>query len=159
MDMKQTNDSHLPSVSGKTWTMGQGDRFDVVVVGGGAAGIATAASLLRRRAALRLAIVEPCDTHHYQPGWTMVGAGIFASGETERPMMQVIPHGAKWLRSQALSFDPDGNRADIGGRAGDWLRRPGDRNRVDARLECDPRSRGDAGPQRRHFQLGVTTRK
>ncbi|RMO48594.1 Sulfide-quinone reductase [Pseudomonas amygdali pv. eriobotryae] len=49
----------------------------ILIVGGGAAGIATAASLLARDAALQITLVDPADTHYYQPGWTMVGAGIF----------------------------------------------------------------------------------
>jgi 2-polyprenyl-6-methoxyphenol hydroxylase-like FAD-dependent oxidoreductase len=49
----------------------------ILIVGGGAAGIATAASLHKRDASLDIAIIEPSATHYYQPGWTMVGAGIF----------------------------------------------------------------------------------
>jgi len=47
---------------------------EVVIVGGGAAGIAVAASLLRRRPGLDIAIVEPSDTHDYQPGFSRGGA-------------------------------------------------------------------------------------
>ncbi len=43
-------------------------KHTVVVIGGGAAGIATAASMLKRRRGLDIAIVEPADTHAYQPG-------------------------------------------------------------------------------------------
>lgn len=51
--------------------------FDVVIVGGGSAGIATAASILKRNARLTIAIVDPAQDHYYQPGWTLVGAGVF----------------------------------------------------------------------------------
>ena len=84
--------------------------FDIVVVGGGAAGIATAASLLRRRRGLRIAIVEPADRHFYQPGWTLVGAGIFSSAQTGRAMADVIPKGAVWIQARVSSFDPNNNR-------------------------------------------------
>ena len=50
---------------------------EVVIVGGGAAGIAVAASLLARRPGLDVAIIDPADIHYYQPGWTLVGAGVF----------------------------------------------------------------------------------
>jgi NADH dehydrogenase FAD-containing subunit len=46
----------------------------IVIVGGGAGGIAAAASLLKRNKSLDIAIIEPSDSHYYQPGWTMVGA-------------------------------------------------------------------------------------
>lgn len=79
---------------------------DVVIVGGGSAGIAAAASLLRRRPGLGVVIVEPRDRHFYQPGWTMVGAGIFDRASTCRPEAAVIPRGARWLRGAVSQFRP-----------------------------------------------------
>ncbi len=83
--------------------------FDVLIVGGGSAGIAVASSLLRRRASLDIAVVEPSPTHDYQPGWTMVGAGVFAPGDTRREMAAVMPDGVTWIRQAAAGFAPDGN--------------------------------------------------
>ena len=74
-------------------------QYDVVIVGGGAAGIATASSLLRRASHLSVAIVEPADTHYYQPGWTMVGAGVFSSHSTSRAMASVMPKSATWIKT------------------------------------------------------------
>jgi len=54
----------------------------ILIVGGGAGGIATATSLLKRNRSLEITIIEPSDDHYYQPGWTMVGAGIFNKEET-----------------------------------------------------------------------------
>lgn len=84
-------------------------RFDVVIVGGGSTGIATAASLLKRRPKLGIAIVEPADMHYYQPGWTMVGAGVFHPEQTRKPMAEVLPHGVKWVKTAAAGFAPDEN--------------------------------------------------
>lgn len=55
-------------------------RHDIVIVGAGAAGIAVASSLLARDASLDIAVIDPADVHYYQPGWTMVGAGVFQPG-------------------------------------------------------------------------------
>ncbi|MGQ7957852.1 TIGR01244 family sulfur transferase [Pseudomonas sp. SP16.1] len=85
-------------------------RYDVLVVGGGAAGCAVTASLLRRKPDLRIAVVEPREQHYYQPGWTLVGAGIFDRGRTERPMARCIPHGAQWIRAAVAGFEPDQQR-------------------------------------------------
>lgn len=82
-------------------------RHDILIIGGGSAGIAVAASLLRRDASLSITIVEPRDTHYYQPGWTMVGGGIFDRSQTHRPMADVMPKGVKWIRERASRFAPE----------------------------------------------------
>jgi len=87
--------------------------YDILVIGGGSAGIATAASILRRRAGISLAIVEPGEAHFYQPGWTMVGAGIFRPEATRRDEAGLIPDGAEWIKGAAASFDPKGNRVTL----------------------------------------------
>ena len=82
-------------------------HYDILIVGGGSAGIATAASMLKRRRHIRLAIIEPNEAHYYQPGWTMVGAGVFDSGFTKRAQAALIPHGAEWIKASASAFLPD----------------------------------------------------
>jgi sulfide:quinone oxidoreductase len=85
-------------------------RYDVLVVGGGAAGCAVTASLLRRDPQLRIAIIEPREQHYYQPGWTLVGAGIFDRARTERPMQRCIPKGAQWVHAAVAGFEPEQQR-------------------------------------------------
>ncbi|GGY49307.1 bifunctional protein tyrosine phosphatase family protein/NAD(P)/FAD-dependent oxidoreductase [Parvularcula lutaonensis] len=80
---------------------------DVVIIGGGAAGIATASSLLKRRPGLGIVIVEPRNHHYYQPGWTLVGGGVFKREETERSMASVIPKGVEWVRTACAGFAPE----------------------------------------------------
>lgn len=88
-------------------------KHTVVVIGGGAAGIATASSMLKRRRGLDIAIVEPGETHAYQPGWTMVGGGIFDVATTTRPMHSVMPKGVTWIKQAAASFQPDDNQVTL----------------------------------------------
>ncbi|ONF97144.1 bifunctional protein tyrosine phosphatase family protein/NAD(P)/FAD-dependent oxidoreductase [Sphingomonas jeddahensis] len=82
---------------------------DVLIVGGGAAGIATAASLLARRRGLDIAIIEPREEHYYQPGWTLVGGGVFDRRRTQRSMASVMPKGVTWIRAAAAGFRPEAN--------------------------------------------------
>lgn len=83
--------------------------FDVVIIGAGAAGIATAAGLLRRQKTLSIAIIDGSEAHYYQPGWTMVGGGVFDPAVTARATAQVIPKGVKWIRAHVTRFMPQKN--------------------------------------------------
>lgn len=85
----------------------RGTSYDVVVVGAGAGGIATIASLQRRRPDLAIAVIEPREAHYYQPGWTLVGGGVFDRARTERPMAAVMPKNVTWLRAAAAAFAPE----------------------------------------------------
>lgn len=75
-------------------------------MGGGAAGIAVAASLKVRKLRLEVALIDPAEIHYYQPGWTMVGAGIFDPQDTVRTMGSLIPKGVHWLKSAVAAFEP-----------------------------------------------------
>lgn len=81
----------------------------VVVIGGGAGGIAVAASLKARKPDLDIALIEPADVHYYQPGWTMVGGGIFSPAVTARTMASLIPTGVCWIKDAVAAFEPDRN--------------------------------------------------
>ncbi|CDF85541.1 hypothetical protein PKB_4216 [Pseudomonas knackmussii B13] len=94
--------------------------YDVVLIGAGAAGLATCASLLKRRQDLRICVVEPASEHFYQPGWTMVGAGVFTQERTVRPMASLIPDCVAWERSAAAAFEPQHDRVILAN--GDSLR-------------------------------------
>lgn len=88
---------------------------EVVIIGGGAAGIAVAASLLARHPGLDVAVIDPADIHYYQPGWTMVGAGIFGAGSTARTMASVLPQGVRWIKSAVAAFEPERNAVVLDG--------------------------------------------
>jgi sulfide:quinone oxidoreductase len=81
----------------------------VVIIGGGAAGIAVAASLKARKPDLDIAIIDPADIHYYQPGWTMVGGGIFDPESTAKTMGSLIPAGVRWIKAAVAALEPDKN--------------------------------------------------
>lgn len=83
---------------------------DVLIIGGGAGGISTAASILKRRSSVDIAIVEPKSEHYYQPGWTLVGGGVFKREQTERPMAKLMPEGVKWIKTACAAFEPEHNQ-------------------------------------------------
>ncbi|MCR9137547.1 MAG: bifunctional protein tyrosine phosphatase family protein/NAD(P)/FAD-dependent oxidoreductase [Alphaproteobacteria bacterium] len=100
---------------GKTPTEKADRSFDVVIVGGGAAGISVASSLKAREDDLDIAIIDPADIHYYQPGWTMVGAGIFDAQTTARTLGSLIPKGVHWIKSAVAAFEPKNNAVILDG--------------------------------------------
>jgi sulfide:quinone oxidoreductase len=91
---------------GKTLTDRADASYDIVIVGGGAAGLAVAASLKSRKSSLDIAVIDPADIHYYQPGWTMVGGGIFEASDTAKTMGSLIPRGVTWIKSAVAAFEP-----------------------------------------------------
>ncbi|HFE9759530.1 TPA: TIGR01244 family sulfur transferase [Acinetobacter baumannii] len=89
--------------------------YSVVIVGAGAAGISVASSLLCREPHLDIVIIDPADTHYYQPGWTMVGGGIFKPQVTARSMASVIPSKVEWMKAAVAGFDPEHNQVILEG--------------------------------------------
>ena len=104
MDAQPNRDAALPP------TLAPTQRAEVLIVGGGAAGITVAAELRRHRPGLAVTLIEPAETHAYQPGWTLVGAGVFSLAETLRPEASLIPRGVAWIRGTVTGFHPEVNQ-------------------------------------------------
>lgn len=84
-------------------------HYQVVIVGAGAAGIATASSLLKRDGSLKIALIDPARDHFYQPGFTLVGGGVFKREVTRRDMHSLIPASATWIEEAVNGFVPEDN--------------------------------------------------
>lgn len=82
-------------------------HYQILIIGGGTAGIMTASQIRRQNRNLEIAIVEPSETHYYQPAWTLVGAGTYDYKKTSRPMAKVIPKGVDWIKDYATVIDPE----------------------------------------------------
>src|SRR6056297_133034 len=100
---------------GKTPTDTGDAHYEVVIVGAGAGGISVAASLKARKAGLKIAVIDPAEIHYYQPGWTMVGGGIFDAQSTAKTMGSLIPKGVHWVKSAVAAFEPANNAVILDG--------------------------------------------
>lgn len=85
------------------------NHHQIIVIGGGTAGIMVAAQLKRANKSLNIGLIEPADTHYYQPAWTLVGANTYDFDKTARPMASLIPDGVTWIKEYADQFDPENN--------------------------------------------------
>ena len=84
-------------------------HHQILIVGGGNAGISVAAQLLRHNKHLDIAIIEPSETHYYQPAWTLVGGGVFNIKDTIHKEAEVLPKETTWIKRKAASFSPEAN--------------------------------------------------
>ena len=89
------------------------EKFDLLIVGGGCAGITVAARIARQLpSSMRktsIAILEPSETHCYQPLWTLVGGGIYPKEVTRRREADPIPDRTSWIKDAVSEFHPEEN--------------------------------------------------
>lgn len=79
----------------------------VLIVGAGTAGITVAAQLRKKLgSSCQLVIIDPQETHYYQPMWTLVGAGVFTHDQSAKPTTKLIPSGVSWVKQAVRSFLP-----------------------------------------------------
>jgi len=83
------------------------DKYKLVIVGGGTGGLAVASQV--QKSVQDVCIIEPQEKHYYQPGWTLVGGGIWKKSSTERDEGSLIPNGHTWVKDKVSSFQPDDN--------------------------------------------------
>ncbi|MDQ0744473.1 sulfide:quinone oxidoreductase [Clavibacter sp. B3I6] len=80
-------------------------HHDVLVIGGGNAGLSVAGRL-RRLGVSDVAVVEPRDTHYYQPMFSHVAGGTARASQATRPQGSVTPKGVTWIQDRVAGIDP-----------------------------------------------------
>lgn len=88
----------------------------MVVVGGGTAGLSVSHQLLRTGKFTQgdIAVVDPAEWHHYQPGWTLVGGGLKKKEDLRQPLAGLIDPKLKFYNQQVGSFSPEENSITLG---------------------------------------------
>lgn len=81
-----------------------------VVAGGSIGGLTVAARLRRSFPDARVTLIEPKKVHHYQPGYTLVAAGVYARGDVLFDQAELLPTGIEWVREAVETFEPERNR-------------------------------------------------
>jgi len=85
-------------------------KKSVVVIGGGLAGLAVTSRLRKQ---FDVTVIEPSETHLYQPGLTLLGTGIMDEKTYRHKMIReearVMPKGVTWLKTRVSRVDPENN--------------------------------------------------
>ncbi|PKY01175.1 FAD/NAD(P)-binding domain-containing protein [Aspergillus campestris IBT 28561] len=88
----------------------------VVVIGGGTAGLTISHQLLRsgKFAQDDIAVVDPAEFHHYQPGWTLVGGGLKTKQELQSQLKGLLDPKLKFYNTNVGTFAPEKNAITLG---------------------------------------------
>jgi sulfide:quinone oxidoreductase len=84
----------------------------LLVLGGGTAGT-MAVNKLRPRLARdewQITVVDPSDTHYYQPGYLFVPFGIYQPEEIVKPRKRFIPEGVDLVQAEVDKVLPEDNK-------------------------------------------------
>ncbi|MCG8274291.1 NAD(P)/FAD-dependent oxidoreductase [Aquamicrobium sp. NLF2-7] len=84
-------------------------RARVVIAGAGAAGLALASRLRRAMPNATITIIDAKKEHHFQPGFTLVGAGIWSPTQVTERNEDYMPRGVEWIEAAVAEFDPEAN--------------------------------------------------
>ncbi|WP_119963924.1 NAD(P)/FAD-dependent oxidoreductase [Simplicispira lacusdiani] len=81
----------------------------IVVAGSGLAGIAVAHRLQGLLDGAKITIIDAKEVHNYQPGYTLVGSGVWPVGKVIDRNADLQPAGVEWVRDMVAEFDPAAN--------------------------------------------------
>jgi sulfide:quinone oxidoreductase len=82
----------------------------IVIAGAGAAGLSAAARLASLLEGARITLVDGRRQHLYQPGYTLVAAGLKPAAYPVSTTAQWIPAGVAWIEEAVAEIDADGKR-------------------------------------------------
>lgn len=82
----------------------------IVIAGAGAAGISMASNLLKRLDGARITVIDAKRQHHFQPGYTLVAAGLWQPSQVVASNGDYLPRGVTWINEAVAEFDPEGSR-------------------------------------------------
>jgi len=82
----------------------------IAIAGAGAAGLSLASRLRRQLPNAAITLVDARRNHYFQPGFTLIAAGLWQPEEVVEPNADYVPRDVEWVQEAVAEFDPDGNR-------------------------------------------------
>jgi sulfide:quinone oxidoreductase len=82
-------------------------KAKILILGAGAAGTALANRLTNRLDGAEITLVDPRQDHFYQPGYTLIAAGLKPSGYSVTKTSDWLPRSVNWIAESAAEIDPD----------------------------------------------------
>jgi sulfide:quinone oxidoreductase len=87
-----------------------GKNARIVIVGAGAAGLAAASRLSNLLDGAKITLIDGRKSHYYQPGFTLIAAGLKPASYVVSPTQNYVPRDVEWISDAVAELDPEGNR-------------------------------------------------
>ncbi len=87
----------------------------IVMIGAGAAGTALVNRLVERLEGADITILDPSAEHHYQPGLSLVAAGLKPASYTQSQTTDWLPRGITLIAQAAAAIDPEAKTVETTG--------------------------------------------
>ncbi len=98
------------SLNATTTLQASDAKGEVLIVGGGLSGMSTAARLKSSASGVNITVLEPeAASVSYQPGQTLVAAGLWNKSDILYKRDDFTPDGVKVVKEKAMKFDPQNN--------------------------------------------------
>jgi sulfide:quinone oxidoreductase len=82
-------------------------RAKILILGAGAGGTAIANRLAARLDGAEITIVDGRREHWYQPGFTLIAAGLKPASYSVSSTAEWLPQGVRWVQEYAAEIDPE----------------------------------------------------
>lgn len=82
----------------------------IVIAGAGAAGLTAASRLADCLDGAKITLIDARQEHLYQPGFTLIAAGIKPMAYAISSTAEYLAPGVEWVQERVAEFDPEGNR-------------------------------------------------
>ncbi|MGB1025531.1 MAG: NAD(P)/FAD-dependent oxidoreductase [Rhodospirillaceae bacterium] len=82
----------------------------IVIAGAGAAGLAVANRLAEQLDGAKITLIDARKPHYYQPGFTLVAAGLKPASYVTSTTSSYVPNGVTLIEDRVAAFDPDANK-------------------------------------------------
>lgn len=82
-------------------------KAKIVIAGAGAAGLSLAARLRKAMPNAVITILDAKKDHHFQPGFTLIAAGLWSPRDVTFRNADFIPRGVEWIAEAVAEIDPE----------------------------------------------------
>lgn len=80
----------------------------ILILGAGAAGTTFANRMVERLEGAEITLLDDRLQHFYQPGFSLIGAGLKPARYAVSPTGEWLPAGVRWIKEKAAEIDPVG---------------------------------------------------